>query len=108
MIPTRVTVRSPDPELPPFEVDAWVPFEGSPLAVTRVCIWESHNDGWKEAAATRWIITHVPTGYNLGHREWTTKLKAFEALEACDPRFPAWAFATRDPDSAATKACKAK
>lgn len=106
MLQIPVTMRSPNPETPPFETIGYVPDASSPLAVT-------HDAAFDEAAGTwtpnaEWRITHLVTGFSLGPKRWPTRADAMAVLERCDLAFPAWSRATGKPGCVATAACAYK
>jgi hypothetical protein len=105
MIGTTVTIRTKDATTPPHVMAGVVPFEGSPLAVTKVAVWKRAR--WVELD-DRYHITHIPTGWHIGGAEWKTQAAAFEVLERCEPSFPAWRLAIGKKEDPATVACAVK
>jgi hypothetical protein len=106
VIRVPVTLRSADTGAPTLDTEGVAPSDVCPLCVTRVAIFDYRVKKWVERDA--WQITHRPTGFNLGKREWPTEAEAFAVLEKCDPTFPAWQIATGETGCAATVACKIK
>ncbi|NVO13852.1 MAG: hypothetical protein HXX10_07435 [Rhodoplanes sp.] len=109
MIPTTVTVRCLYDHAPPNEQQAFVPFVGSPLAVTKCAFFDDATKQWVNPVRKKpWRITHVPTGFRLSGHTWGTAAEAMEVLCAADPRFAAWPRANGRGDDAATQACHYK
>lgn len=105
MINAEIVIRSRKPRRPPFTISGTLPFPGSPLAITPRVYWA--ESGWK-VDDSEWMITHVPSGFNLGAYVWERPNEALAVLLQCDPTFPAWAFLTGMQGDSATMACREK
>lgn len=81
-----VTCASSQPNVPPHKTTGIAPSITSPLAVTRVLWWV----GGKWVEQDTWCITHRPTGFSLGEKEWDTSSAAYRVLLDCDPEFAGW------------------
>jgi len=108
MTPTTITLRSDYKYAPPFEAQGFVPFDGSPLAVTHAasCDMTKKPPTWSERR--KWRITHVATGHRLGDAEWATAEEAMAVLLRCDPAFAAWRMVQAGVPDAALVACQVK
>lgn len=107
--PITVTMRSKDRSITPNEIEGFVPYSSCPLAIHLAYSWDSHKD-WKlvkgDGSNTWWMITHRPTGFNLGFIECPEKEQAQQLLMASAPAFPGWWLATGDSGDPATSACR--
>jgi hypothetical protein len=111
VLPARITCTGTKSDnSPPYETDGFVPFVGSPLAVTPVHLWYA-DEGWRLVEGRGWHVTHVPTGCCIGsgsQAEFATAEKAMAFLMRLDPTFGAWPIATPVPEGPVITACKAK
>lgn len=94
----------PNQNRPDFPAVGLAPYATCPLAVTPVAKFSEMSGKW--SMLETYQITHRPTGYQLGGKEFDTQQEALEFLDRCEPTFAAWPLAKGSKTDPATIACR--